>query len=183
MDNTTSTKNDSPQISNGVNKFFQSKSFQIITWSIAAIILFLLIFNLGMIVGFRKANFSYKWGENYHQNFAGPRGGFFRDFGGRDFIEPHGVFGQIIKIEGSTLIIKSPDNVEKTVIVKDDTVIERFRETIKLADLKIDDQIVVIGEPNTSGQIEAKFIRIMPDPRTEMPMGKLPEPPIPGHQR
>ncbi|MFA5050878.1 MAG: hypothetical protein WC499_02060 [Patescibacteria group bacterium] len=154
------------------NKFFQSKSFQIITWSIAAIILFLLIFNLGMIVGFRKANFSYKWGENYHQNFAGPQGGFFRDFGGRDFIEPHGVFGQIIKIEDSTIIIKSPDNVEKTVIIKDDTVIERFRETIKLTDLKIDDQIVVIGEPNTSGQIEAKFIRIMPGPRTEMPMGK-----------
>jgi len=165
------------------NKFFRSKSFKIITLAIIGVIVFLIIFNLGMIIGFRKANFSYKWGENYHQNFAGPRGGFFRDFGGRDFIEPHGVFGQIIKIEGSTLIIKSPDNVEKTVIIKDDTVIERFRETIKLTDLKIDDQIVVIGEPNTNGQIEAKFIRIMPNPKTEMPMGKSPEFQMPGRQR
>ncbi|MDD3101950.1 MAG: hypothetical protein PHE59_02290 [Patescibacteria group bacterium] len=165
------------------NKFFRSKSFKIITLIIIGVIVFLLIFNLGMIIGFRKANFSYKWGENYHQNFAGPRGGFFRDFGGRDFIEPHGVFGQIIKIEDSTLIIKSPDNVEKTVIAKDDTVIERFRETIKLTDLKIDDQIVVIGEPNTSGQIEAKFIRIMPQPKKEMPMGKLPDFQMPGRQR
>ena len=165
------------------NKFFRSKSFKIITLIIIGVIVFLLIFNLGMIIGFRKANFSYKWGENYHQNFAGPQGGFFRDFGGRDFIEPHGVFGQIIKIDNATLIIKSPDNVEKTVIAKDDTVIERFRETIKLTDLKIDDQIVVIGEPNTSGQIEAKFIRIMPSPKTEMPMGELPEFQMPDRQR
>lgn len=150
------------------NKFFQSKSFKIIIWVIIGLAVFCFIFNIGMFIGFRKASFSYKWGENYHRNFAGPRQGFLRDFGrdfgGQDFIESHGVIGQIIKIEDSELVIKGPNDVEKVVLVKDKTVINRFRETIKVSDLKVDDQIVVIGEPNEAGQIEAKLIRLLPPP-------------------
>ena len=148
------------------NKFFQSKTFKIVIWGIGGIIVFLLIFEAGMIVGFKKANFSYQWGENYHLNFAGPRGGFFKEFSGRDFIGAHGVFGQIIKIDSSTLVIKGRDNVEKIVLIKDSTVIEHFRDTVKITDLKVDDYVVVIGEPNGVGQIEAKFIRILPLPPT-----------------
>lgn len=151
-----------------INKFLQSKKFKIIILGIAGLIILLLAFGAGKFVGFRKANFSYKWGENYHQNFAGPRGGFFKEFEkeleGRNFINAHGVIGQIIKIDGSTIVIKGKDNVEKIVLVKENTVITRFRETIKSTDLKSDDYIVVIGEPNDSGQIEAKLIRVMPPP-------------------
>jgi len=146
------------------NKIFQSKWFKAAVFGVAALIIILLVFKAGTLVGFRKAGFSYKWGENYHQNFAGPRGGFFRGFSGRDFIASHGVFGQIIKIDGSTLIIKGQENVEKIVIVKEDTAIRRLGETVKLSDLKVNDYIVVIGSPNDAGQIEAKFIRIMPPP-------------------
>jgi hypothetical protein len=149
------------------NNVFQTKAFRAVIWGIAGLIIALLIFKAGTIVGVRKAGFSYKWGENYHKNFAGPRRGFFSDFGDRDFINGHGVFGQIIKIEpiaasgqttttipseqATTLIIKGGDGIEKIVLVKDDTAIKRFRETINLADLKIDDYIVVIGEPNQEG--------------------------------
>jgi hypothetical protein len=148
------------------NKIFQSKKAKIALIALGALIVLLLVFQLGMTVGFRKANFSFRWAENYHQNFAGPRTGFLgnfaRDFIGKDFIEAHGVFGSIIKIDGSTLVIKGANNVEKTVLLKDDTAIERLRETIKPADLKIDDNVVIIGSPNDSGQIEAKLIRVMP---------------------
>lgn len=163
-DKTISNKNEIPKISNGVNKFFQSKVFKRVTLGVAAFIILLIVFGLGTFVGFRKANFSYRWGENYHQNFAGPRGGFFGDFGGKDFINAHGVIGQIIKIDGSTIIIKGMDNIEKIILIKDDTIIERLRETLKPANLKIDDTVVVIGQPNDAGQIEAKFIRLMPAP-------------------
>ncbi len=157
------------------NKFFQSKTFKIILGGVGVIIILLLVFELGKIVGFKKANFSYRWGENYHQNFGGPREGFFKDFSGRDFIGAHGVFGQIMKIDGSTLVIKGQDDVEKIVLVNDKTVIERFRETVKITDLKVDDYIVVIGEPNDAGQIEAKFIRIMPSPSpTSSPNSSVP---------
>ncbi len=154
------------------NKLFQSKTFKIVIWGVAGLIVLLLVFRLGVAVGYRKANFSYRWGENYHRNFGGPRGGFFDGFFSdkRDFIESHGVFGQVVKIDGNIIVVKGRDNVEKIVLAKDDTAITRFREDIKLSDLKADDYIVVIGKPNDAGQIEAKLIRVMPPPGGGAPM-------------
>jgi len=153
------------------NKFFQSKTFKIILVAIGSLIVLLLVFGAGEFVGYRKARFSYSWGENYHRNFGGPRGGFFE--WGRmpmsmmgppsgDFIEGHGVFGSILKIDASTLLIKGEDNVERSVIVSDKTVITRGRSPMALGDLKVDDRVTVIGSPNAQGQIEAKFIRVFP---------------------
>ena len=144
---------------------------------LAAFAVICLIFWIGMFIGGMKARFSYRWAESYHRNFAGPRGGFlddWRSFPRGDFINAHGVFGQIIKIEESTIIIKEGNNVERIVIVKDGTIIERLRETVKISDLKVDDFVVVIGEPNDSGQIEAKFIRLLPPPQSKGSLRPLP---------
>ena len=152
------------------NKLFQSRGFKIATWIVAGLILFLLIFRLGMAVGYKKAAFSYRWGENYHRNFGGPRGGFAGDFlKDRMYIESHGVFGKVVNVDGNTIVVKGLDDVEKIVLVKEDTVITRFRESIKISDLKTDDPIVVIGNPNDTGQIEAKLIRVMPPSGAMMP--------------
>lgn len=124
---------------------------------------FLLVFGAGIKVGTLKARYSYKWAESYHKNFAGPRGGFFsdwRNFPQGEFINTHGVFGSIIKIDGNIIITKDKSNTEKTVLVSDNTIIQRGRETIKLSNLKIDGDIVVIGSPDEDGQIKAKFIRV-----------------------
>lgn len=153
------------------NKLFQSKTFKRILFGVLAFVVLLLVFQAGMLVGFRKANFSYLWGENYHRNFAGPRGGFMDDMRGRDFIESAGVFGQIIKIDGQNIIIRGKDNVEKIVLVKKDSIIRRFRDTLQLLDLEVDDSLVVIGEPNEAGQIKAKLIRVMPPPPSRDVLG------------
>lgn len=146
-----------------MNVSFRSKLFKGILIGIAGLILLLLAFKAGTMMGFRKAGFSYKWGENYHRNFGGPRGGFFGNFSGGDFMGgAHGVFGQLIKIDGTTLVMKDNLNAEKIVLIKSDTAITGLRENVKPADLKVNDNIVVIGEPNDAGQIEAKFIRLMP---------------------
>ena len=152
-----------------LNKFFQSKNFKVVFILIGALIVCLLSFQAGLIVGFKKANFSFRWGENYHRNFGGPGKGFGSDFGDRNFIDAFGTFGQIIKIEGSSLVIKGREDIEKIVLVSDQTIIKRFQDNIKLTDLKVDDYIVIIGEPNTSGQTEAKLIRVMPTPPTATP--------------
>ena len=60
------------------------------------------------------------------------------------------------------IAVAGENDAEKIVVLKNDTIIKRFRETISQNDLKIDDNIVVIGSPNEQGQIEAKLIRIMP---------------------
>lgn len=158
-----------------VREFFQSKIFKTVVWVVVGLVVCLLVFAAGVSVGFRKANFSYKWGENYHKNFGGPRGGFFKEFRGGDFIEGYGTAGQIIKIDDITststpsLVIKGTKGAEKIILIKDATVINRLKEALKSSDLKVDDYVVIIGKPNEAGQIEAKLIRIMPAPQAPPP--------------
>ncbi|HNZ86818.1 MAG TPA: hypothetical protein PLD95_04550 [bacterium] len=151
------------------NKFFGSKTFKIITGILLTFVIFLLGFQLGTMVGFKKAIFSYKWGENYHKNFAGPHDGFMRGMEimrpeNKRFIEPHGTIGEIIKIDNQSIIIKGQDNVEKIIIIKDDTAIRNLNMDVSITDLKVNDLIVVLGSPNDFGQIDAKLIRIIPKP-------------------
>ena len=55
-------------------------------------------------------------------------------------------------------------DAEKTIIVNGKTVIRKFRDALKSADLKVNDSVVVVGDPNEEGQIEAKLIRVF-DPK------------------
>jgi len=131
---------------------------------LAAFFVLILVFGLGMFVGATKARFSYRWAENYHQNFGGPGGGFMNDWRmlppNNEFIEGHGTFGEIIEIENSELVITGKDNVERLILIKDDTSIMAGREKVEKDELKVNDYIIVIGSPNDAGQIEAKLIRI-----------------------
>jgi hypothetical protein len=121
------------------------------------------IFGAGVFVGGAKARFSYRWAESYHENFAGPSRGFFGDWrlpAPGDFVEGHGTFGQILKINETDLVVKGQNDVEKIVVFSKDTVIEKVKQTITKADLQVGDNIVVIGSPDDQGQIEAKLIRV-----------------------
>ncbi len=163
---------------NNLFSFMESKSAIFIIATLFIIAVLLLSFSAGVSVGYKKARFSYAWGENYHKNFGGPRGGFLinfeKDFMGRDFIDSHGVFGSIIDIKDSELVVKGKDNVEKIIAVGENTDIRRFRDAIKINDLALDEYIVVIGEPNDQGKIDAKFIRVMPpEPNSQLPFMQI----------
>ncbi len=143
-----------------------SKHSDVLKWIIIGLLSFLvliIVFAAGMRIGGTKARFSYGWAQSYHKNFAGPRKGFlenWRNFPRGDFVSGHGTFGEIIKINEGTLVVKGRGNVEKIILITDKTTIVSGRQEIKLADLKIDEQVVVIGSPNEEGQIESKLIRI-----------------------
>jgi hypothetical protein len=152
-----------------LDKIFQSKLFRGIILGLLALLVVLLILKIGMFIGIKKADFSHRWSDNYHQNFGGPRNGFMEGIRDQDFMEANGIFGQIIKINLSTdqkqlttIVVKGRDNVEKIIAVNDKTIIKRFMGDVKINDLKVDEYIVVIGDPNESGQIVAKLIRVMP---------------------
>lgn len=137
-----------------------------------------LVFSLGMFIGGYKARFSYRWAESYHQNFGGPRGGFFgawRDFPSGDLIEGHGAFGEIIELNETGFVIKGRDNIEKVIVTNKETVIKQGAKTIK-DELKVGDQVVVIGSPNEQGQVEAKLIRLFDGELKEQP--PAPRPPL-----
>lgn len=151
-----------------INKIFQSKIFQGIIIGLGILVVLMLIFKAGLMIGAKKADFSHRFSDNYRRNFIGPAGnpqnGFFKELDEKNFMNPHGVDGQIIKIDNEELVIKDRDNVEKMVLLNDKTVINRFRDTIKPDELKVDEYVIVLGEPNDQGEIVAKLIRLMPAP-------------------
>ena len=92
-------------------------SADVLGWIIIGLVGFailILTFGVGVKVGVSKARYSYRWAENYHRNFGGHQGGFLGDlinFPQGEFINAHGVFGSIIKIDGNTVIAKAKDDV------------------------------------------------------------------------
>ena len=156
-----------------IKKIFQNRD--VLKWVIiglAGFVMLLLVFGAGVKVGMLKARYSYRWADNYHKNFAGPRGGFLGDwrrFPAGDFISGHGAFGEIIEIKDNGFVIKGRENVEKAVITSEDTTITKGRETIKDG-LKVGDRVVIIGTPNDEGHIEAKLIRVFDGETKRLPL-------------
>ncbi len=151
-----------------IKQWLQSPMFIKILCGAGVLVFALAIFQAGIFVGFHKARFSYRFGDNYSRNFAGPLGSFsIRGMmGSGGFTDSHGVTGKILKVSLPTLVIEGADKIEKIVVITDQTEIREFRGDLKPADLKVDDSAVIIGTPNDQGQIEAKLIRILPAPAT-----------------
>lgn len=149
------------KINEKLEKIFKSKILIGMIYAFGILIIAGLIFSAGISVGFRKAQFNRAWGEHYKNNFGMTPPPMFRE---NAMPNAHGAVGKVIKIENSNIIVQDKDNIEKVVLVKEDTQIQRAKEQIKISDLKTDDFVVVIGSPNDQGQIEAKFIRLMPNP-------------------
>lgn len=150
------------------NKQNQDKKLNpdILKWIIVGllvVVIIVFIFGVGLFVGQKRAKFSFRWAEQYHKMFAGPRVGFFGDwqrFPGGEFIEAHGAFGEIIEMKENEFVIKGRGDVEKVIVLTDKTTIQKGREALKKENLKVGNWVVVIGSPNEQGQIEAKLIRI-----------------------
>ena len=163
-----------------INKIFESKLFKGIILGIAGLIILGFVFNMGVFVGAKRAEFSFKWADEYHRNFGGPQGGIFGEFMGMgdEFANANGSFGQIIKIDPvtKTLTIKDVANVEKNILVSDKATIIYQKKNIKISELKVGDSVVIIGEPNDNGQIRAELIRVMPTPPSpkNLPMNNPP---------
>lgn len=143
----------------------QSKTFKCTLWGIGVLLVILISFKAGEFMGVRKASFSYQWGEGYYRSVMGRgRSMFGRGLDEKDFLAGHGVAGPIIKISSSTLTIQDRDGVEKIILLGNETVVRQFHNTISLNMLSAGEVVAVIGSPNTTGQIDAKLIRVLPSP-------------------
>jgi hypothetical protein len=136
---------------------------------VGGLVVLLLVFQAGIFVGYRRAAFSFGSGENFYRAFGrgpGPMG----MPRGNDLFSAHGATGRIISVHLPTLVVEDRDGGEKVVLTNTDTQVRKFRDAAAVTDLKTDDFVVVIGSPDDSAEIVAKFIRILPPPPT------LPEP-------
>ncbi len=160
-ENLRHTKVTPPQMPRQSSVFNSSKLVRII------FILFILaiVFWAGMIAGYHKAEFSYRFSENYIDAFGKHHGGFGGAMGipdSDDLASGHGAAGRIVSKTLPTILVSDRDGTEKNIILTNETVIRSARETVASTTLQIDDFIIVIGTPNKKGGIVAKFIRIMP---------------------
>lgn len=130
---------------------------------VGAVVILVLVFVVGAAVGFRKASFSERFGENYQRLFVGRRGlrDLLREGNGRSFMNTHGAAGEIISIAGDSIMIKGVDGVEKDILASAGAVIRDQRRDIQISDLQVGDFIAAIGAPNEQGQIAAKLIRVI----------------------
>lgn len=131
------------------------------------LVLILLVFRLGEVVGFHKARFSFNASEGYYRVFQGNMPGGPRPSMGFQFQDlpgGHGATGRIVDVSLPTFVVASPDNVEKTVFIGTSTMIRRFREVATSGAIRSDDFVTVLGTPDQSGFIQAKLIRIVPTP-------------------
>jgi hypothetical protein len=152
-----------------LKKYAFPLSIVALIWLVFLLLFFRLAFNLGV----RKGAYACKWSENYHRNFGGPSGeNMMMD---KDPSMPsHGVFGQVIGTATDTLIIKQNDGVETSVAVTDDTIIELLHQRVPLHEVHLYETVVVIGQPDENGRIEATFVRILPPPPNGAPTTMVP---------
>lgn len=143
-------------------RYFDSRSFRITLIVLLGFFVALAFFEAGMLVGLHEARSSYRWGEAYQQNFGGPPGGFILKPGSAP--NGHGTFGRIASTSKNSFIISDPNHPEETIMITPDTVIRNGMDEVSAQSLTAGTFVVIIGEPNADGAIDARLIRIMPAP-------------------
>jgi hypothetical protein len=148
-----------------IKKIFESKKFMYLLCAIAGLIVLALVFRAGELTAYRKAAFVEGWSNHYEENFADDHHPLFSDADDQ-FPNTHGAIGKVIKISlPQIVVLDDNDKTEKSVMIGAGTSIFKKKKTLQPADIKVDDKVVVIGEPTNAGQVDAKFIRILPMPK------------------
>lgn len=142
--------------------FVKSRAFRIGLGVLAALALLLLALKTGIFIG-RSRGATLRWGNGYHRLMGSSGNGFLPHLSGPNFITDHSIFGSLVSINGTMLIIKN-GSAEQSLLVSGKTVIRRGRAFLALSDLKINDRVIAVGTPNGQGHIEARLIRVLYEP-------------------
>ncbi|MES2409769.1 MAG: hypothetical protein V4509_05740 [Patescibacteria group bacterium] len=120
-----------------------------------------LILQLGMFIGYQKASYFFKYGDNYYKNLRGGRPmpmGLNDD----DLPRSHGAIGRVIQVTLPTFIVEDEDGMEKIISTNDRTIVRNVEMLASTSKISQNDMVVVVGSPNEKSEIEAKLIRILP---------------------
>ena len=152
-----------------MSELIKSRFLKIVLISLASLILLGGAFCVGVNVGERKASHFAGWFENYDRAFGHqPPGGVPRmPLEPAPFPGGHGVFGKVVSVSTSTVVIAGKDNIEQDVSVSTSTAIRIGRDTATVNDIRPDMDAAVFGAPNDRGQIDARLIRIFSQPETK----------------
>jgi hypothetical protein len=144
--------------------FFTSHKVSGIVVVLGSILVILLIFQAGIVVGYHEGAFTHAWSDDYYRGSNDPRSLLAPFMHGGSDGNPHGAAGQILSVQLPELMIKNPDSSEQVVIVSATTTIRILHDSATSTELKAGEGVIVIGMPDESGRIQASFIRIIPKP-------------------
>jgi hypothetical protein len=148
-----------------MSNFLESKVVRTIVWSLGGLIVLVVVFGLGIAVGYDRAGFASGFDRDYDQVFFGaPPGGAVGLVAPPMPVAIHGVVGTVIDLGTSTISVENQQGNEQSVAVSSSTAIRNGNGNSVLGDVAVGDQVAVIGEPNAEGQVEARFIRILRTP-------------------
>jgi hypothetical protein len=149
-----------------MSNFLESKVVRTILWILGGLIVLVVVFGLGIAVGYNRAGFASGFDQNYYRNFYGvpPGGGAIGLVAAPMPVAIHGVVGKVIDLGTSTISVENQQGNEQSVAVSSDTDIRNGNGNMVIGDIAAGDQIAVIGAPNSVGQIDARFIRILSTP-------------------
>lgn len=145
----------------------QSKKFIVAIAVVGGVAVVFVVFQAGVLVGYRKAGFSYRGGENYYQTFGRPNEvKMLPNMMRRELSNSNsnGVIGKIIEINLPNVVIETADKIETVMTIETGTTIRRFRDNLKATDLAVDNFVAVLGSADNQGKIKAKLIRLIPPP-------------------
>jgi uncharacterized membrane protein len=148
-----------------MSNFLESRKVRAVLWILGGLVVLVVVFGLGITVGYDRAGFASGFDRNYFRIFFGaPPGGPVGLMAPPMPVATHGVVGTVIDLGTSTISVKDQQGNEQSVAVSSDTDIRNGNGNIMIGDFVVGDQIAVIGEPNGDGQIDAHFIRILRTP-------------------
>jgi len=153
-----------------IKDFFESKTFKSVLIGLTVFVVLLWVFQLGIGVGYRKAYFSGRAGDNFRLIFGGhPQNRvstppFKVSFSTMEqgVFSGYGTMGTIISINLPRFALETPENIERSVLIGEKTVIRKYRDSLRPEDLRLEDNVVIIGSPSQNGEIEARLIRYLP---------------------
>jgi len=144
--------------------YLQSNTVTRIIVILGIVVIVLLAFQGGVLVGYHEGSFGSDRDSAYARGLGDPRSIFAPFMRDADDANPHGAVGEIVRTASSTFMLKGPSSDEQVVSFTPTTTIRLMRGAGTPSDIRVGEQAIVIGEPGQGGDIDAVFIRILPAP-------------------
>ncbi len=124
---------------------------------IIAVLLVAFIFLAGVGIGSHRGHFGSEEGRPPFSAF-----GIFLPHA--YIVHGHGAVGDVSSVATSSLTLTEREGDTVTVNIASTTTIETHRGTTTLSSFAVGTHVIVIGEPEATGNIAARFIRVLPQP-------------------
>lgn len=138
-----------------IEQFVASKKVRVGAGIFGALFVAALIFHAGVVVGAHRGRFDRTRGFRsplFPSGFALPHG-FIQD--------AHGAVGTITAVALPTFTMETRAGASQSILVGTSTLIRSMDQANEQA-LSVGSQVIVLGEPDSQGRIDAKLIRVLP---------------------